>query len=341
MPSGTGRFWLGMTAALCMAPAPAIAADYYAGKTINFVVGGHPGGGFDIYSRTLARHLGDHIPGKPATVVKDLPGAGSTKAGIEVSTILAKDGLTIGMVTPGAIAGPLLGGKTSRFAPAKALWLGTANSSTRTCMVYKTSKIKTFADTLMHKTVVGGAAHGDAILDYAYLVKHVTGAALNVVAGYKGTPDATLAMERGEIDGICGWDYASAKAQKPDWIKDGRIRLLLQIGTKPDPELTERAVPQLWKFVKGEKNRRVAEFIVSQQAFQRPFFVAPGTSMRYVAILRKAFSETMADPQFLADAKRMRIDINPLPGTEVQDLVAKFYATPKNVVEAAKQAIRQ
>jgi tripartite-type tricarboxylate transporter receptor subunit TctC len=316
------------------------AADYYAGKTIDFIVGGNPGGGFDIYSRTLSRHLSRHIPGKPNIVVKNLPGAGSTKAGIHVSTIAAKDGLTLGAVTPGAVTGPLLDGKSTLFIPDKVAWIGSANASTRICAVYQTSKIKTFDDALKQKIVIAGGSHGDATHDYAHMISKITPVNMAVVGGYKGTLHHALAMERGEVDGMCGWDWSSAKAQKPEWIRDGKLRILLQIGLKPSAELTKRGAPELWKYIKSADNRRIAELILSQQAFQRPYFVAPGTPSEYVNILRKAFDATTKDPQYLADAKKMRIDIDPLPGAEVQDLIAKFYATPKNVVAQARKAIR-
>jgi hypothetical protein len=147
-------------------------------------------------------------------------------------------------------------------------------------------------------------------------------------------------MERGEVDGMCGWDWSSAKSQKPEWIRDGKLRILLQIGPEPSDELTKRGVPQLWKYIKDEQGRHIAELIVSQQAIQRPYFVAGGTPMEYVSILRKAFDATTKDPDYLADAKKMRIDIEPLPGARVQDLIAKFYATPKNIVSQARNAIR-
>jgi tripartite-type tricarboxylate transporter receptor subunit TctC len=320
---------------------PTVAQDYYASKTIDFVIGGNPGGGFDIYARALTRHLSRHIPGNPAIVAKNMPGAGSTKAGIHVSTVAAKDGLTIGAVTPGAVTGPLLDDKpASLFVPNKVLWLASANSSTRICAAYENSKIRRFDDMVKQKTVIGGGSHGDATHDYAHLLRNTTDAKINVIGGYKGTLDTTLAMERAEIDGMCGWDWSSAKSQKPDWIRDGKLRILLQIGSEPDDELTKLGVPPVWNYVRGDDNRRIVELIVSQQAFQRPYFVAGGTPTEYVSILRKAFDATMADPQFLADADKMRVDISPLPGATVQDLIQKFYATPKTIVERARRAIR-
>jgi tripartite-type tricarboxylate transporter receptor subunit TctC len=328
-------------AGICFAPALATAQGYYAGKSIDFVIGGNPGGGFDIYARAIVRHLARHIPGNPAIVAKNMPGAGSAKAGAHVGTIAPKDGLTIGAVTPGAITGPLLDDKPDTLFPAgKVLWLASANSSTRICATFENSKIRRFDDMLTHKTVIGGGSYGDATHDYAYMISKTTGAQINVIAGYKGTLDTTLAMERGEIDGMCGWDWSSAKSQKPEWIRDGRLRLLLQIGATPDDELTRHGAEPLWKYITGDNSRQIAELIVSQQAFQRPYFVAEGTPMEHVNVLRKAFDDTMRDEQFLADARKLRIDVSPLPGATVQELVQKFYATPKNIVEQGRRAIR-
>jgi tripartite-type tricarboxylate transporter receptor subunit TctC len=328
-------------AGFSFAPASATAQDYYAGKSIDFVIGGNPGGGFDIYARAIVRHLARHIPGNPAIVAKNMPGAGSAKAGAHVSTIAPKDGLTIGAVTPGAITGPLLDDKPNTLFPAgKVLWLASANSSTRICATFENSKIRRFDDMLKHMTVIGGGSYGDATHDYAYMISKTTDAKINIIAGYKGTLDTTLAMERGEIDGMCGWDWSSAKSQKPEWIRDGRLRLLLQIGATPDDELTRHGAEPLWKYITGDNSRQIAELIVSQQAFQRPYFVAEGTPMEHVNILRKAFDDTIRDEQFLADARKLRIDVSPLPGATVQELVQKFYATPKNIVEQGRRAIR-
>jgi tripartite-type tricarboxylate transporter receptor subunit TctC len=320
---------------------PAAAADYYAGKTIDLVVGNYPGGGFDIYARAVGRHLGRNIPGNPTIVVKNMPGAGSAKAGYHVGTVAPKDGLSIGAITPGAIIGPLLDDKPeTSFDPLKVTYLGTANAGARICATYATSKIKRFDDALANRMVLGGVSPGDAVHDYAYLIKRTTNAQVEVVAGYKGTLDLALAMERGEIDGVCGWDWSSAKSQKPDWIKDGKLNILAQLGPTENAELTAKGVPPIWKFIKDDAARKVHEMVVSQQAFTRPYFIATGTPAELVSTLRMAFDATMRDPQFLADSEKMHIDISPLPGATVQELIQKLYATPKDVAERAKVAIR-
>jgi hypothetical protein len=147
-------------------------------------------------------------------------------------------------------------------------------------------------------------------------------------------------MERGEVDGTCGWDWSSVKSQKPDWLRDHKLNLLVQVGLEPNPELTNMGVPDIWKYVEGEDNRKIVELVVSQQVFQRSYIAPPGTPVEQVNTLRSAFDATVVDPQFLADAETTRIAIQPLSGAKVQEIVAKLYATPKTVVERAKQVIR-
>ena len=326
--------------ALAVAATPAGAADYYAGRTVDLVVGNYPGGGYDIYARTLARHLGRNIPGNPTIVVKNMPGAGSAKAGHHISTIAPKDGLTIGAVTPGAIVGPLLDERPETiFDPTKVLYLGTANAGARICATFERSKIKTFDQALAQKTIMGGVAAGDAVQDYAYLLKRTTGVQFDIVSGYKGTLDVALAIERREIDGMCGWDWSSVKSQKPDWIRDRKINLLVQVGPEPNAELTAMGVPQIWNYVRQD-NRNVVELVVGQQAFMRPYFVAMGTPAEQINILRTAFDTTMKDADFLADAEKMKLSITPLSGIKVQELIERLYKTPKALVDRAKTVIK-
>lgn len=316
-------------------------ADFYAGKTIDFEVGADVGGGYDIYARTLARHMSRHIAGNPTIVVKNMPGAGSGRTALFISNVAPKDGSTLGALMPGAIIGPLLDDRVeSQFDPTKVIYIGSADAGTRVCATFQSSKIKTFADARSNRTVIGATAAGGATRDYSFLHNHTSGTKFDVVAGYKGTADITLAMERGEVDGTCGWDWSSVKSQKPDWLRDHKLNLLVQVGLEPNPELTNMGVPDIWKYVEGEDNRKIVELVVSQQVFQRSYIAPPGTPAEQVKTLRSAFDATVVDPQFLADAETTRIAIQPLSGAKVQEIVAKLYATPKTIVERARQVIR-
>ena len=322
-------------------PLPAPAADFFAGKSIDLLIGAPPAGGYDIYARALARHYGQNIPGKPNIIAKNMPGAASGRAAGFLATIAPKDGTVIAAIMPGAVMGPLLDEKAEvLFDPTKVQYLGTANNGTRVCVSRKDSKIKTFDDVLTQKAVFGGVSANDSTRDYGYMHKHTSGALYDVIAGYTGTNDIGLAMERGEVDGACGWDWASLKSQRPDWLRDNKINVLLQVALEPNAELTRMGVPHVWKYVKTEENRKVVELIIGQQVFQRSYIAPPGVPPEQLAILRKAFDDTMKDPRYLAEAEKLRIDISPLPGAQVQAIVQKLHATPRDIVDRARAAIR-
>lgn len=326
--------------AACMSIASATfaaAEDFYKDKTIEFYVGGNAGGGYDVYARAIARHLPRHIPGAPAIVVKNMPGGGSAKAASFLALQGEKDGTMIGAVFPGAIMEPLLSTRAGKFQydPRQFLYLGTANNATRICATWHGSKTKSYDDALRRKTIMGASQAGGSTRDYAYMLKHLTGAQFDVVAGYKGTVDMIVALERGEIDGLCGYDYSSLRTQRPDWIRDKKINLLVQLGLEADPELTRMGVPEVWKYLKNPEDRKVIELIVTQQVLGRPYFAPPGVPADRLKILRAGFAATFKDKDFLADAQKMRIDIEPLDGNKVQSLVEKLYASPKALIERA------
>jgi tripartite-type tricarboxylate transporter receptor subunit TctC len=329
-----------LAAAVAMMPVRGFAGELYSGKSIDLVIGTPPGGGYDIYARALARHLGRHIPSQPAIVTKNMPGAGSARAAGFISAVAPRDGTVIAAITPGAVMGPLLDEKTDPlFDPSKVLYLGTANNGTRVCISRKESKIKTFDDALTHKASFGGISSNESTREYGYMHKKTSRAQYDVVSGYSGTAEIALAMERGEIDGACGWDWSSLKSQRPDWIRNGTVNVLLQAGLEPNPELTRMGVPSVFNYVKDEADRRAVELIVSQQVFLRSYIAPPGVPAQTLAMLRSAFDATMADALFLDDAEKLRIDISPLSGAKVQDLVQKIYATPKEVVARAQRLI--
>jgi tripartite-type tricarboxylate transporter receptor subunit TctC len=328
-------------AAAWVLPAGAGAADFYAGKTIEVIVGSDVGGGYDIYSRAIARHIGRHIPGNPSIVVKNMPGAGSGRTAAYLSAVAAKDGTALGAIFPGAVLSPLLDERSELpFDPAKFVYVGTADSGTRVCATFHNSATRTYDQALTTKTRMGASGLGASTRDYVLFKKKATGVRFDLVMGYKGSADILLAAERGEIDGLCGWDWSSVKSQRSDWLRDDKVNLLVQVGLEPEPELTRRGVPPLWNYIRNADDKTAVELIVTQQLFQRPYIAPPGTPAEQVAILRRAFDATMQDRQFRDDAQKTRIDINALSGARVQELVAKAYATPKPVVDRAKELLR-
>lgn len=319
----------------------ATSADFYAGKTVNLIVGGSAGGGHDAYGRAVARYMPRHLRGAPTIVVRNMPGAGSASAAGFLFAVAPKDGTTIAALYPGAIMGPLLDDKSKGlFDPTRFIYLGSAENGARICATHQRSTIKSFQDALTKNTILAGSAPGGSVHDYAHMIKKVTGAQFRVVAGYKATVDMTLDMERGEVDGICGWDWSTAKAQKADWIRDKKLNILTQAGLEPDPQLTALGVPRLLDFVKGTDDRKAVEVILSQQVFSRPYAAPPGTPPEIVNLLRAAFDATMRDKDFLVDAEKANLDISPTSGAKLQQLVESIFATDGATIERAKGLTR-
>lgn len=315
---------------------PAAGQNLYEGKTINLIVGSTAGGGYDIYSRVLARHMPKYIPGSPIILVQNMPGAGSGKAAEYISVLAPKDGMAFGMIFPGMVVEPLLQPGKFRFDPTKFEFLGSADSGSRLCVTHRTSKIKTFEDLFKMEGTFGGSGPGSSTADYAQLLANLTGAKLRVVNGYKGSHDTVLAMERAELDGICGFDSSSFRAQKPGWFNTPEAHMIVQAALEPFPELTKLGVPHIWKYVTGE-NRKIAEVVLAQQEFHRPYIAPPGVNPQALAILRKAFMATLADKDFLADSDKMKLSITPKDGETVTALVKKMYtATPELIAKVNK-----
>jgi len=330
-----------VAAAVVLAAGPASAADFYAGKTIDLLIGGNVGGGCDIYARVIGRHLGRFIPGAPAIVPKNQPGAGSGRAASFLYSVAPKDGTVIGTVFPGAIMSPLLDERAQPlFDPARFRYLASADNATRVCITHARSRIKTFDDALRQKAIMGATATGGSTRDYILMLRKTTGVMFELVAGYRGSADILLAMERGEVDGICGFDWASLRSQRPEWIRDKTANILVQVSLEPEAELSRLGVPPIWSHIRSEDDKKAVALIVGQQVFGRPYLAPPGVPDEPVAILRAAFAATMRDPDFLADAERTRIDVVPTSGEKVQRMVEQLYATPQATIERAKELIK-
>jgi tripartite-type tricarboxylate transporter receptor subunit TctC len=331
------RLALGAACAVAVA-APASAADYFAGKTIELTIGADVAGGYDTYGRLVAQFLPKHIPGKPTVVVKNSPGAGSLRAGNYIATVAPKDGTAIGGLMPGAIMGPLTDEKMrSQMDPTKLIYLGSADSGSRVCATFHTSKIKTFQDAQNNKVVVGASADGGATKDFPTVLNALAGTKFDIVGGYKGTNEITLAVERGEVDGLCGFDWSSLQAQKSDWLRDKKLNILIQMASEEEPSLTALGVPEIWGFLKSDDDRKMFQLLVSQQLFGRPYVLPPGTNPEAVKILRAAFDATVKDPEYLEAAKKSRLSVNPASGEKVQGLVEKLYQTPAAVANRLQQ----
>ena len=319
-------------------PSPADAQAFFEGKRITIVTAGTSGAGLDAYVRLVARFFTRHIPGQPLLIVQNMPGAGSYTAAEYIETQAAKDGTFIGSVFPGAILAPLLDEKKPRFDPTKFIYLGTAETGPRICLSFHTSKVKTYDDVLSNKLIVAASQAGGSSRDYALMANTLAKAQFQLVSGYKGGADMLLAVERGEVEGLCAFDWSTIKAARPDWVRDKKVNLLIQFGVAPDKELTALGVPDFLKHV-PESERPVADLIVAQQIFSRMFFVGNAVPADRVQQLREAFMKTMGDPIFRAEAEKQQMNIDPLDGEQVQKIVAQIYASSPDVVARAKKAL--
>jgi tripartite-type tricarboxylate transporter receptor subunit TctC len=327
-------------AALAAGGGRAAASDFYAGKTVNFIVGTDVGGGFSIYARVLSRHLGRFIPGNPTVVMKNMPGAGGATASSYFYRIAPKDGTVIGSVAPNAILGRLLDGNVSQYDPTKFIYLAGAERGTRLCMTFAHSKTRTLEDALRQRTVIGATSVGSPTREYAAMIKHATGVQFDIVSGYKGPPDLFLAMSRGEIDGVCGLDWTALKSQQPEWLRDGKLNILVQASIEPHPELAKLGVPVPWPYIRNDTDRRAVEVMVGfEQAFGKSYLVPPETPADRVAILRQAFAAVLKDKEFLAEAEKVRIEITAQSGEDVQRVVQNAYASTTAVIERLRKIV--
>jgi len=316
------------------------ADDFFAGRTVNLIVGTDVGGGFSIYGRLISRHLGRHIPGNPSVVMRNMPGAGGSTASNYLYRVAAKDGTVIGAVAPNAILGPLLDENQRQYEPGRFQYLAGAERGTRLCMTFQHSKVRSFDDALRQRAIIGATSAGSPTREYAAMVKHATGARFDIVSGYKGPPHLFLAMSRGEIDGVCGLDWSALKSQQPEWLREGKLNLLVQASMQPEPELARLGVPLLSGYVNDAVDRQAVDLMVSfQQAFGKSYLVPPEVPAARVRILRDAFNAALKDTELLAEAAKLRIEITPQTGEEVQRVVRDVYAAPASVVERLRRIV--
>ena len=314
----------------------------YKGRNIDLVIGGDVGGGYDIYGRALGRHMSKYIPGRPNIVPKNMPGAGSNKAADYLYNAAPKDGTAFGIVFPGAIMTPLLEPERGlKFDPPKFQFLGTANKEVRVCAFAANIPVKNFTDAMKTEVILAASSDGGSTVDYPAVFNEVLGTKFRIVRGYKGTREITLAVERGEVQGLCGWAWSSLQTQVPHWLKDKSANIVLQNGVSTDPQLDKMGVPTTWEFVKTDADRQLLDLMIGQQDIGRAFLLPPGVPEPVVKALRAAFDATMKDKDFLADAEKTKIEITTATGEEVQNLVVKMYATPKPIVDRLIKAMKQ
>jgi len=320
------------------------AAQFYKGRQITMIVGSPPGGGFDIYARLTARHLGKHIPSNPNLVVTNMPGAASNASVAHLYNVAPKDGTVIGAPQNSAIMDALFdallgNARRLRHDATKLIHVGSATTDHYVCIGRGDGPIKTFRDALTREFLIGASQPGTSTRDYPAMLNNTTGAKIRQVSGYPGTREITLAIEKSEVQGLCGFSWSSLNAQRPDWVKSGFIRVVVQEHDKGNPDLNRMGVPLAVDFATSPENRKIMELVYSAETFGRPYLLAPGVPADRVAALRKAFMEAMKDPELLAEAQRMGIAIDPISGEDLQELATKIFATPQDLVEKAKEAM--
>ncbi|MCH8198181.1 MAG: hypothetical protein IH904_08865 [Proteobacteria bacterium] len=311
-------------------------ADFYKGKTITIYIGYSAGGGYDTYARTIGRVIGKHIPGNPKVIAKNKPGAGSLKLANELYNSLPKDGTVIGTFGRGMVMEPLFGNKKAKFDPAKFTWLGSANNEVSVCIAWHESPIQTLDDFLTKPMIVGGTGPGADTDVFPKVLNNIIGTKLILVTGYPGGNDINLATERGEVQGRCGYSWSSLKSRFPQWLTGKKVQILLQMSTAKHPDLPD--VPFVMDLAKTDRDRKILELIFARQAWGRPFVAPPGVPADRAKALQAAFMATMKDADFLADAKKQKLEIAPISGEKINQLIAALYASPKDLVEAAKEA---
>ncbi len=328
----------GLAAALVCALSPALAQtpeQFYKGRQIELAIGYPPAGSNDVYARLLARHLGKHIPGNPNIVPQNRPGAGSFLTLAYVYGVAPKDGSVIGIGAPTAPLDEKLGTQGVRFKTAELNWIGRIDSLINIVFLWHTAPVKTVADAFKTEAKLSGTGVGSTVSIYPTVMNQVLGTKFKLIMGYKGSNDAQLAVERGEVEGH-STSWTAVKVAHPDWRPDKKINILVQFSLKKHPELQD--VPTVVELARNDEERQVLSAVVNAAEIGTAFFTAPGVPKDRVEALRRAFDATMKDPEFRAEAEKTKLTVGPLPGEELQKLVADVASIKPDILEKVRAA---
>lgn len=308
------------------------AEAFYKGKLIRFIGTSGAGGGYDAYSRLLSRHIADHIPGKPSLVFENMPGASGMRGTNWLYNVAPRDGTVMGGTYNTLLTVPLLGDTASKYDPTKFEWIGSITTQYNSCMVWHTNPVKTIEDAMKQEVKVSttGMTGNSALTPL--MLNMLLGTKFKVIAGYS-TTEMRLAVERGEVDGICGFSYDTYEAANPEWLENKKIRFILQTGSVRNRHLSD--VPLLLDYVKDPKDKEALKVLGVGEEVGRPHLLPPEVPEYLVTAMRRAFDATMQDPKFLAEAGRMHIEPDPMTGEAVQAAMKAAYAAPKDVVARA------
>jgi tripartite-type tricarboxylate transporter receptor subunit TctC len=328
----------GAAAFTTMTASAAAQAPSLAGKNVQMIIGGGSGGTYDVWGRVVARHIGKHLPGKPTVVPQNMPGAGSLNAANHIYNVAPKDGTAIGLIQGPTALAPVTGAPGARFDPIRISWLGTPITETHICIAYNSPqvKVKTLEDLYDKELIVGSNSTGAGTSFFPKALSALLGMKFKVILGFPASIDVLLAMERGEVDGICQ-TLAGVSENRPDWIPGKKVAILFQGGAAPNPDLKD--VPFINDLARNPEDRQAIEFLYAGLGLGRPFIAPPGMAPERVKMLRDAFSATMKDPDFLADAKKQKLGVNPTDGEQLAVLIKRIYATPKPIVDRVAKLI--
>jgi tripartite-type tricarboxylate transporter receptor subunit TctC len=309
--------------------------DFYKSNNVSLVIGYSAGGGYDAYARLLARFFGKHIPGNPTIVPQQMTGAGSLRSANYIYSVAPKDGSVFGTFSRSMGISPLI--DKAAFDSRKFTWLGSVTDDDSLCVTWNTSPIKTWDDFLNKPSAFGGEGAGADPDIWALLYKNVYGAKVKLVSGYPGTNDIELAMQRGEVDGLCGFSWSTIKSTHPEWIANHLINIVVQAAIRKEPDLS--TVPMLTDLTADVEKLEITKVLLASQAMARPFAAPPDLPADRKAALVGAFDATMTDADFLAEAKKLDFDVRPVSGALIESLLTDLYATPKDVLAKAAKAI--
>ena len=312
-------------------------AGYYAGKQVKIIIGLGTGGGYDLWARTLGRHIGRHLPGVPTVIAQNMEGAGSFRAASYMANQAPRDGTVMALIARDAALGPVTGNPGAQFDPTKFTWLGTTTTETNVCMAYKTASVKTVQDLAVRELLVGDNGAGTGTGNYPKALNQLLGLKFKIIRGYGSSADVVLAMERGEVEGYCE-SLESVIGKRPDWIASKVVNVLFQGGVKPNPDIA--GVPFINDLAKSEDDRKAIEFLYAGQGIGRPFFAPPGLAPDVFKMMRAAFNATMTDAEFIADVTQRKLTLQPEDGDYMERLINRIYATPKPVVERVAALIK-
>jgi tripartite-type tricarboxylate transporter receptor subunit TctC len=329
-----------LTALMMTTPASADdVADFYRGKQVRLLIGYSAGGGYDTYARLLARHMGKHIPGKPTIVPQNMPGAGSLTLTNFLYNVAPKDGTVFGTIARGMAMEPLLGGEGTRFDATKLSWIGSLNNEVSICASWHTSKVKTIEDLQTTQLIVGGTGSGADTDTYPIVMSNLLDANIKLISGYPGGNDILLAMERGEVDGRCGWSWSSVVSRRGDWLKENKINVLVQMALQKHPDLPD--VPLVMDLADDEDEKMAMELIFARQVMGRPFVGPPAIPADRRDALRQAFLDTVEDSEFRADIEKVQLELNPVSGEDIERIIARIYTASDNAISLASDAIKK